>query len=127
MTWYRRRILPSRGHAAAIGTRRRNDMYITLAWSAHPPTDPVDVEAEIYAAIEALAFENIFNAHDNVFLANIRRNFDRQQVQLLHNALRGPCVGRYSYVITVSPTAWDLAPSPDLDQGALATIVAYQT
>ena len=52
-------------------------MYITLAWSIQPLIDPVEVEAEIYAAIEARAFVNIFNAHDRVFLANIGHNQTR--------------------------------------------------
>jgi hypothetical protein len=101
-------------------------MYIALSWSVLAPADPIDVESEIFSAINALAFDNIFNPQDNLFLADIRRNFTRQQVQLLHDALKPVSNESFTYAITVSPSFWDIAAS-GLDADALRRIVKYET
>jgi hypothetical protein len=102
-------------------------MYITVAWSAIPPTDPIDAEADIFAALSGLAFDKIYNAHDNVMLAAIRKGNGREQMQLLDTELRKTCVGRFSYIVTVTPTDWDLVNAPDVDYNDLKPIIKYKT
>ena len=101
-------------------------MYIALSWTVLGPADPIAVEAEIFSAIDAFAFDNIFNPQEHLFLADVRRNFTRQQVQLLHDRLKPLSNGRYTYAISISPSFWDIAAS-GLDSAALRTIVNYES
>ncbi len=102
-------------------------MYISLSWQAADGVDPDLVEAEIFSVVEALAFDNILNAVDGLFLADIRHGEDREQVQELHNRLRDVAPNRFSYVVTVSPDGWDLVASRDIPRAPLRTIVDYST
>lgn len=105
-------------------------MYITVGWTVLAGESAAGVEAEIVSTIRKYHFVNPVVAHAQLALANIERDYDPDQAQLLHDELRQLAPARYSYVITVSPNLWDLVASDDVETASasqLRTIVTYRT
>ena len=104
-------------------------MYITLWWNdaaAGPNT-----EATIVQKVRARGFANDCTVRPGLIVANIARNFTRNEVQLLHGDLKTAFPGgQVSWLITVSPNAWDYIASPDVEatsRASLTSIVSYAT
>jgi hypothetical protein len=103
-------------------------VYINLAWTRLDQTVPVeDIEGEIFAAFAQVKMVDWFTPWDGCYFASVQSGQTQRQVEKLHQLLVGDAVGRYSYVITVSPNFQDLCRSDDLTDPAWDAMVDYET